>query len=152
MKNIIQSLRTVAFVLSIGASSLLAQSCAAVTSFGNASVDAVKASGEVAASAAAAAKGSAQVGSAVLAVPVWSGGAMLEASGEIVTAVGNAAKDSGHSTAHAAEKMWDFGAGSDPAERPALDRQHGVPPAPAKTSAAKPISPDPTPAEAIKRL
>ena len=150
MKTITQSIRTLAVALVFGAASLSAQSCAAVGNFANASSHAVNASGEVLASGAASVAGSAQVGSAVVAIPVWMSGAAVNASGAVSSAVGDTAQKAGTAVAHGAEKLWDFASG-DATQRPALDRSHAVvPPAAGMKPSAK--SADPSPAEALRRM
>jgi hypothetical protein len=135
------SIRSLTLVLVLGATSLSAQSCAATNSFANASSHAINASGEVLAAGANSVAGSVQAGAAVVAVPVWMSGAVASGAGQLSTAVGDSALKGG-------DKLWDFASG-DPAQRPALDRNHPVTP-PTSPAAAKPK--DPSPAEALKRL
>lgn len=150
MKTLTQSIRTIAVALTFGTAGLSAQSCAAVGNFANASSHAVNASGEVLASGAASVAGSAQVGSAVVAVPVWMSGAAVNAGGALSSAVGDTAQKAGTAVSHGAEKLWDFASG-DSAQRPAMDRTHPVvPPLTAPKPSAK--AADPSPAEALRQM
>jgi hypothetical protein len=135
------SIRSLALALVLGATSLSAQSCAATNTLGQASRHAVNASGEALAAVGNSAAASLQVGAAVVAVPVWMSGAAVSGVGEVSRAAGEQTMKGGN-------QLWDFAAG-DPAQRPALDRNHPVAPAPA---AAAPKPHDPSPAEALKRL
>lgn len=145
MKTSLKSLLSVAMVLAFGAVALSAQSCAVVDHASNAAQLSAQASGEAVAAAGASVVGSAQVASGVAAVPVWVSGAAVASGGAVVVASGEAAARAGVATAKGADQLWDF-ATSDPAKRPALNREVGVPPA--KAPASKPR--DPTPAEALK--
>jgi hypothetical protein len=150
MKTLTQTFRYSGLVLLLGTVSLSAQSCAAVNTFGNASTHAVNASGEVLASGAASVKGSVEAASAVVAVPVWMSGAVVTAGGAVSSAVGDAASKGGESAMHGAEKLWDFSTG-DASQRPMLDRDRGVPTAPAAIEKPSARAKDPSPAEALKR-
>lgn len=147
MKIITSTVRYSGLILALGTMSLSAQSCAAVNTLGNASTHAVNASGEALASGAASVKGSVQAASAVVAVPVWMSGAVVTAGGAVSNAVGEAASKGGEAAMQGAEKLWDFSTG-DASQRPTLDHDRGVPPAPEKPSAK---TKDLTPAEALKR-
>jgi hypothetical protein len=145
MKNHLRTVLSIAMALGFGAVALSAQSCAAVNHASNA----VQLSGEAVSESVAAGGesvvGSVKVASAVAAVPVWMGSQVIAGSGAVIEKVGESAADVGAAGAHGAEKMWDF-ATSDPAKRPPLSRDVGLPSK--KDVAPKPH--DPSPAEAIK--
>ena len=151
MNTFTRSFRSIGLVLLLGTVGLSAQSCAAVNTLGNASGHALNASGELAASGAASVKGSVQAGSAIVAVPVWMSGAAVSGVGALSSALGESATKVGEKTIEGGDKLWDFAA-DDAAQRPAMERNRAVPPAPAaapaKTSGK---AKDPSPAEALKR-
>ncbi len=91
--------------------------------------------------------GSVRLVSGVVAVPVWMSGAVATGSGVISTDIGGSLKQSGKATRKAANTMWDAATG-DPAPRPALDHNIGLPRL--EKSALRPR--DLSPAEAIKRI
>lgn len=83
--------------------------------------------------------GSVRMVSGVAAVPVW----MI---GGVSTGVGTSLKHSGKAAGQTANTMWDSATG-DPAKRPALDRNIGLP----KLKKPATRRHDPSPAEALKQ-
>ena len=118
----------------------LAQSTAASAHAANSLKHSAAASREALLAGGHSVAGSVRLVSGVAAVPVWM-------SGAVVNGIGTALTESGKATTEAADKMWDAAHG-DPAKRPALDREIGLP-KPTKTAATTPR--DPSPAEALKR-
>jgi hypothetical protein len=135
-----------ALLLLLGIGAFSSQSCVAaghisqaVVLSGNASAESVRAVGE-------SAQGSVQVVSGFSAIPVYLSGAVLAGSGNLVASAALASAEMGAELSRGGKALWDF-ATSDPAARPALDRQRSVPPL--KNQAA-PRPSDPPPGVAMK--
>ena len=128
---------------------VFAQSNAVSNNLANSAAHSAAASQEVLLAGGHAVVGSVRLSSGVLAVPVWMSGAVSTGSGAVVTGVGDSLTQSGKAAGQAAEKMWDAATG-DPAERPALNREVGLP-KPQKT-AANSRAKDPSPAEVLKTI
>jgi hypothetical protein len=121
---------------------VFAQSTAVSNNLANSAAHSAAASQEVLLAGGHAIVGSVRLASGVLAVPVWMSGAVVNGVGESLALSGKAAGQT-------AEKMWDAATG-DPAERPALNREVGLP-KPQKT-AANSRAKDPSPAEVLKTI
>jgi hypothetical protein len=128
-----------ALLLLLGIGAFSSQSCVAaghisqaVVLSGNASVESVRAVGE-------SAQGS--VVSGFTAIPVYLSGAVLAGSGNLVASAALASAEMGAELSRGGKALWDF-ATSDPAVRPALDRQRSVPPL-KNQGAPRPIDPPP---------
>lgn len=147
MKTSLKSVFSLAMALTFGALALSAQSCAVVDHTSKAVGHSAAASGEVSAAVVQSGAASGQAVTAVAAVPLWMSGAVVQGSGTVVASVGNASAQAGAAVTAGAEKMWDSATG-DPAKRPALNRQVGVPAVPPTPVPAK--RQDPPPAEALK--
>lgn len=121
---------------------VFAQSNAASNNLANSAAHSAAASQEILLAGGHAVVGSVRLASGVLAVPVWMSGAVVNGVGESLALSGKAAGQT-------AEKMWDAATG-DPAERPALNREVGLP-KPQKSAAASRTK-DPAPAEVLKTI
>ena len=126
-------------ILGIGA--VTSQSCAAAGHLSQAVVLSGNASGESVRAVGVSAQGSVQVLSGVAAIPVFLSGAALAGSGNLVASVALASAEMGAELSRGGKAMWDF-ATSDPAARPALDRQRSVPPL-KNQAAPRPVDPPP---------
>ncbi len=138
-----------ALVVALTPLAVFAQSNAVSNNVANSVAHSAAASQEVLLAGGHAVVGSVRLASGVLAVPVWMSGAVSAGSGAIVTGVGDSLAQSGKAAGQTAEKMWDAATG-DPAERPALNREVGLP-KPQKT-AANSRAKDPSPAEVLKTI
>ncbi|MBI3884550.1 MAG: hypothetical protein HY302_02290 [Opitutae bacterium] len=129
---------------------VFAQSAAASTNLANSAAHSAAASQEILLAGGHAVAGSVRLASGVLAVPVWMSGAVATGSGAALAGVGDSLVHSGKAAGQTAQKMWDAATG-DPAERPALNREVGLP-KPRPTAAAASRSRDPAPAEVLKTI
>ena len=140
MKNRSHLLKSFAVALLFAPLAVFAQSDAASAHAAHALKDSGRASAESVAVAAHASVGSFRLVSGVAAVPVWLSGATLASAGQVSTQLG---KDS----ARAAQDLWDFATG-EPAKRPPLNREVGLP----KKESISAKSHDPSPAEALGKV
>lgn len=129
MKKPTKSLVLVATVLGFGTLALSAQSCAATSHLSAAAGHSAAASAEVGKAGLASGAATVKVAFGVAAVPVYVSGAALATAGSVVSAVGDASAAAGATAKEGADEIWDFATG-DPAKRPVLNRERGVPPVP----------------------
>jgi hypothetical protein len=140
MKTPTKTLVSFAMVLSWGTLALSAQSTAAPSHVSAAFGHSAAASKEIVKAVGHSGAASVNVVSGIVAMPVFVSGAVMGATGFIVSVVGESAAAAGKTTTEAAEALWDSSTG-DPAKRPPLNRDRAVPAK--KITSAKPIDPAP---------
>ncbi len=127
MKTLHTCLFTFGAALAVGAAPLLAHSGAVSQHVSNAATLSASASGQAIAASGELAVATTKVASGAAAVAFWTAGSAVASAGSTVAAVGHSTAVAGSTVAQGAEKMWDF-ASSDPARRPAVNRERSVPP------------------------